>query len=426
LKRKILQKMIDWKNSKNDLPLMLAGIKGVGKSYLALDFSKLFFEMNLYINFETDYKVRILFEEYDSSKEGSMLDILSEYYDIPISFLASALIILDEVTVSNKVMSAVDCLISEDDCPMCILITSTISSLTCTSEFHFLMVEPMEFDEFLTALGSEWYVEVIQGHYLTNKKIPDIVHQEMLNIFQDYLKVGGMPDAVNEYLRMESLHTIPQIHKNLFVNYKMLLFGNDEEGDALKRNQIFDILASQLCKNNKKFQFSYIRKGATYNIYKSAFETLLKNKYVIDNVKAEIELIGKNECLAPKAGQFRLYPSDVGILNSLILSDESGCQLQEKERVQILLESYLVQELKRKGYQAYFWESTSQAKVDIIIEHEDGIVPIEIKISEHSRSKSLSVLKGLHEIPYSIRVSSRNFEVQGNVKNIPYYALFCM
>ena len=100
-----------------------------------------------------------------------------------------------------------------------IIISTQQPSKILADNTDVLKISPLQFDEYLKAIGSEWYTEIIQAHYQTKKKIPEIVHKEMLNLFRDYLRIGGMPAAINEFLHTESFDNIPTIHRNLFDLY---------------------------------------------------------------------------------------------------------------------------------------------------------------------------------------------------------------
>ena len=301
------------------------------------------------------------------------------------------------------------------------------------AHYEHFMLYPMEFDEFLQAIGSEWYAEVIKGHYQTNRKIPTIVHNELITLFEDYLAVGGMPAAVNEYITMDSVENVPEIHRMLYGNMQREMIRQAGEGEAIKMEQIFQIMLPELLKENKKFQFRMIRKGATYGMYKSAIDKMVQNAYVLQCRKQDCfgdETIGKED----EKASFKLYLPDIGILNTLIAGDypvgdseELFEQAYGNELIRkTLLENYTMQSLTAKGYDAVFWESSSQAKIDFVIRNKDGIIPLEAKASESSRSKSISIFRNQVDVPYAVKISSKDYEYANQIKYLPYYAIFCL
>ena len=269
---------------------------------------------------------------------------------------------------------------------------------------------PLQYDEFLLALGKDWYIEVITAHYKNHKKLPDIVHKDLLSTFDEYLWVGGMPDVLMEYIRMESSSNVKErqyIQKQILLNS---INKTVEEKMAYKCQQIYEIIDEQLQKRNQKFQFTLIRKGITYQMYKEALEFLEKHHivYRVTNIDTE-----KNQ-------QFRIFYSDFA-LNDCIRSDELSLDEQY-----IRLQNYLYQTFTEKKIPYYFWEAKSQASLDFIIKTSDSYMPIELK--QENKSKPKSIASFLNQYPFAkntIRISSENFVKSDENINIPIYSLFC-
>ena len=422
MKRNAISKLAAWKENKNKKPLWITGIKGVGKTYLALDFAKSFYDGNLYVNFETNAAIRELFVKNEAAIENddNMISLLCSYYQIPVEYIGNLLIILDEITECPSAVRALIELMKAGS-NLSILIVSSQKISLDMSLFDRMTLYPMQFDEFLIAQGQEWYAEVIKGHYQTNRKVPEIVHNELLTSFEDYLIVGGMPEAVNDYMQLEDTYNVSEIHQKVFQTLLMYGAKHQEEGDALKLSQIMNITPSQLMKENKKFQYRLIRKGATYALYKDIIHYLVDNHFLYKNTKLQQEKIAEQESL-----QFQLYLSDVGVMNSMLHMDSQFVKMEEQKLQKTILETYVMQNLASNGYTPMFWESNSLAKIDFLIETKDGIIPMEVKMNDSSRSKSMGVYKSTFSTPYSIRITSKNFEYINHVKQIPFYALFCI
>lgn len=425
MKRNAINRLIAWKENKNKKPLWISGIKGVGKTYLALDFAKSFFDGNLYVNFETVSAARLLLQKACTSVDNdyNIIELLCDYYQIPKEYVGNLLFILDEVGECKEAVTMVEELIrAGSNIPILILSSEVVAHEK--DLFEELLLYPMEFDEYLVAVGNEWYSEVIKGHYQTNRKVPDIVHNELLNTFEDYLLVGGMPAAVNDFISMEGVQNVSDVHLGLYRTLVDRAMKKNNESEALKTLQIFQVMPEQLLKENKKFQYRLIRKGATYALYKDAINDLVENKYLYKCRKNTYET--KEVVVEEDSLQFKLYLPDVGILNTLLMKNELVDMVSNPLIQKTILENYMMQSLTARGFCPNFWESNSLAKIDFIIQTPDGIVPIETKLNDNSRNKSVSVFKTSHEIPYSIRISSKNFEFTNHVKNIPYYAIFCL
>ena len=202
MKRNALSTLKQWKEAEERKPFYLTGIKGVGKTYLAFEFAEDFFESYLYLGLEQNSTMA---EYLDALPEESILPALADYFEVPEEFLFSSLLILDEVYRCPNLLRRLLRLSSEQTSLFWMFLSSYDALETEEkNSVEELVLYPLQFDEFLTAIGNEWYVEVITAHYKTKRKIPDIVHQELLSTFDEYLWIGGMPDVVNEYLTMES------------------------------------------------------------------------------------------------------------------------------------------------------------------------------------------------------------------------------
>ncbi len=425
MKRNAINQLIEWKDSENHQPIWISGIKGVGKTFLALDFAKSFYEGNLYVNFETNAAIRSLVQKECISVEHdyNIIELLCLHFHIPNEYIGNLLFIFDEIgSCPEAVIMLCDLVRAGSNVPIIVIASETVEHEE--DLFTELRMYPMEFDEYLIAEGNEWYTEVIKGHYQTSRKVPEIVHKELLNSFEDYLLVGGMPAAVNDFITMEGNQNISEVHQNIYRTLIERAMKQLNESDALKISQVFDVMTTQLMKENKKFQYRFIRKGATYALYKDAIAYLVDNSYLYKctkNTYDKAEDEADNDTL-----QFKLFLPDVGILNTLIGMKEEFLFVDENLRQKTIIENYMMQSLTARGYTPNFWESNSLAKIDFLIKTSDGIVPIEAKINENSRGKSIGIFKSTHDTPYSIRVSSRNFEFTNHVKNIPYYAIFCL
>lgn len=435
MKRKAIEELIKWKELKNKTPIILTGAKGVGKTYLAYDFAKAFFKNIYYLNFEREPLWKKLFLPEDPIKTNELLE--EHFHFQQEEQEASRILILDEISCCREALQLLDTIHFD--------YIIAISSNPIPKEYKWnkliLPVYPLEFDEFLRAIGSDWYIELIQTHFNNNNKIPDIVHEELLELFRLYLQIGGMPGILNEYLNLDSVMNIAEQHNILIGSYHDYIKLQNEDSEALKMNQVFDSIMLQLLKENKKFQYKLIRKGTTYAMYKDAISRLKELNYVIscsrisnaqlqachDKLKAEA---AERKPVIPDFPEeeadtaFKLYLHDTGMLYTRI-SETFGNSLQKCQKI-ALYENYVAQALQAKNYLFGFWESDSMAKIDFIICRAENILPIEIFENSSTRSKSISVLKQKYDFDYAVKISTRNFEMSNGIKYVPYYAVFCI
>lgn len=446
MKRNVIDELIKWNNSNHRKPLLLTGAKGVGKTYLAYDFARAFFEQISYLNFEREPILSMLIQ---SSDQNTFTDLLihhlkvedhtvlknngvnNEHSEDEIgSIMASSdgrILILDEIGYYPDIEKILQQLIKSKLYTKIIAISSKPLSKKELNTFHVIKVHPLEFDEFLRATNNDWYIEAIINHYKSNKKIPEIVHKELLAIFQTYLQVGGMPGIINEYLQFMSVINIPEQQSQLTGSYHDYIIRENPDSEALKMNQVYDSITLQLAKENKKFQYKLIRKGTTHSMYKDAIQRLAEHDYVIrcnkittEQLLKPIEQWASNEANS----NFKLYLQDTGFLYSKMAEDKDLSSDQNCNRA--LLENYVAQSLNTKGYLFAFWESDSMAKIDFVIYKDRSLLPIEIHCTSNTRSKSIHVFKQKIDVPYAVKISSKNFDYSNNIKYVPYYAVFCL
>lgn len=434
MKRTAIDKLLKWNQTLDVRPVILTGAKGVGKTYLAYDFAKAFYKQVLYINLEHDPFAADLFRSKDPFLISKLIlenfctnqDASSET-----GCLEDRLLILDEICSCPDALQMLTALQFTGEFPRIIAISSSPLKKEELDLYYHIPIYPMQFNEFLVAIASDWYIETILTHYETNKKIPDIVHKELLNLHNLYLMIGGMPGIINEYLNFNNLSNIFEQHSLLMGTYQHYLSLISSDSDALKMNQVLNSLPNQLIKENKKFQYKLIRKGTTHAMYKEAIQNLSDRNYIIPSYKIVTEelsnlhtVLEENRLNVNDITSFKLYHSDIGILHTQLCK-----QLKppfNKSVRKALLENYVAVTLQANGYPIIFWESDSMAKIEFLIPKDGHIIPVEVFNDTNTRTKSISVLKQKIDFPYGIKISSRNFGYSNNVKHVPYYAAFCI
>lgn len=429
MKRKVIDELIRWHQDHDGRPVLLTGAKGVGKTYLAFDFARSFFEDILYLNFERKPSACALFVKNDLMDTA---ETLLAYFHVPKEAACEKrVLILDEINFCEKALERLTALQFTGEFPRIIAISSNPVRKEEQNLLHHIPIYPLQFDEFLIATANDWYIEAILTHYESNKNIPEIVHKELLALHELYLNIGGMPGIVNEYLNFNSTINIGEQHSLLLGTYHDYINTGHIEGDALKMNQVLNSLALQLLKANKKFQYKLIRKGTTHAMYKEAIKSLTEHNYALPCYKIPTEQICslpsiiESDCLTPDSyTNFKLYLPDVGFLSSQIAEDEADTTVPAVKKA--LYENYVAETLQANGYPLVFWESESMAKVDFILPTDHGQIPVELFCDDNTRSKSISILKQKYDFPYSIKISSKNFDYSNHIKYVPYYAVFCI
>lgn len=407
MKRNAVTELIQWKEQNCPLPFLLTGTKGTGKTYLAAEFALSYYPQYLYVNLELNTAAKQFF--CDKILSGcSVTEAVSLYFRIEEAFLSELIVILDEVSFCPPLFKA----LAHCRFIPVIAISGFLPMPEMQEHFRLCRIFPLCFDEFLCAVGNEWYVDIIKGHFWTLKPVPDIVHQELLALFEEYLVVGGMPAAVNEYISSKSVYNVGEIHCMIKNRMCAVIEAAYSEKDAGKAIQVIEATPEQLKRENKKFRFNSIRKGVTYALYRESLLALEQSSMIL-------RLNGqKNET------HFKLYLPDVGMLSSAFAGEETG------EIRKALLENYVMQTLSANGgFRLSFWESQAQAKVDFVLEKEGHKTPVELRTSRGGKSKSIASYRTANhcnEEEEYYRFGFENFHSTAIVKQVPYYAVFCI
>lgn len=418
MKRKLVSKLNSWLEESYGEIMIVTGAKGVGKTYLIYDFAKENFASNLYFNFEHDNRVSDLF----SPDTADTLQNICDYFESEIDF-ESTIIILDEVSLcdnaidfllnieNESIMLNIICAVS--DINMILQDDTKIKKLLSADNVKSICLHPFDFEEFLIATNNEWYAEAIREHYASNKPLPEIVHNDLLTIFNDYMYIGGMPSVINEYLLTDSYINITEKHALLASSNMNALSVRIPEGEYIKAANVYNTIQAQLMRANKKFQYSLIRKGATRKIYEKTIDYLCATGYV-----KKCQRIYSQDA----EESFKLYLNDVGILYSTTKS------VYNDEFNKSLVENYVLENLlANNDNEVFFWESKSQAKIDFVVRSKHKLYAIEVKNGTETRSKNYSVFKeSIRNNAGLIKVSAKNFSYSKGVKFIPLYAVFCI
>lgn len=432
MERNIMQELIAWKNmQKNRMPLLLYGVRQVGKTYILREFGDRYYKNTVYINFE---RMKIVAGYFDGElNPDRIIRLLEEYFEQKI-IPEETLLIFDEIQDCERALTALKYFCEETPEYHITAAGSLLGVAINRKKYSFPVgkviiktLYPLRFDEFLNALGQKNLVSLIKEHFEQMMEMPEEIHQELLYWYERYLYIGGMPAAVNQYMERESFINVPEV-QNLILNAyiaDMAKYTCDSESTKI-RNAFLSIPA-QLAKENKKFQYKLIRKGATAGLFGDSIAWLVFAGVVLscDRIaRAEIPLAAFKDVAA-----FKLYMSDVGLLSSftgILWENIAKNQLSDMYRG-ALAENYAAQTLKASGYELYYWTSDSPAaEVDFLIQKNGEIVPIEVKSGKNVSAKSLKHFQKLHEPKKVIRLSEKNFGTDGNVFAVPLYAVFCI
>ncbi len=430
MKRKIYDELLKWKNEDIKTPLMILGARQIGKTYIVKEFCEKEFNQYEYINLLDNKEVISIFKENINiiDKIKKMEIALGHTIDFE-----NTIIFFDEVQESEEIISSIK-YFCESPVPYKIICAGSLLGVKI-NRFHssfpvgkvkMITMYPMNFEEFLWALNYEIIIPEIKSCYQNNKKMNDVMHEKLLNYYRMFLCTGGMPQIVMNLKKEKNVLNIDKdILKNIISGYlsdmnKYIL--NATEG--VKNEAIYNSIPTQLANPSNKFQYSKINNNARKRDYEISIDWLLSSKMILkSNAINKVETPLKafiNE------DNFKLYLSDVGLLTTLLEIKYEDIMLNKDFMYKgIIAENYVATELIRSNT-LYYWQSENKAEIDFLIYNKNGIIPIEVKANINNNSKSLNYYMDKYKPPYAIRVSSRNFGYENNIKSIPLYATFCI
>ena len=431
MRRKFYEQLLNWKNNNVLMPLMVIGARQVGKTYIINEFCKNEFEDYIYINLLDNKSIISFFEENIDTKEK--IAKMELYLNRKIT--ENTVLFFDEIQESEQLISALK-YFCESDFPYKVVCAGSLLGVKLNrfkssfpvGKVRILKMYPMNFEEFLLAIGEDMAIEKIKECYKNNEPMDEALHEKYLKYYRLYLCVGGMPEAVNNLInnKLDILSFDKEILNSIVISYlaDMTKYVSNKFESA-KIERIYNTIPKQLLKENKKFMYSEIEKNARRRDYYMSLEWLISSNLVIPSYfvnKFEIPLKGYMD-----SDSFKLYLSDVGLLSSILNIPYNKLVLGDKmEYLGTIAENYVANELKSNGFDLYYYSLSRILEIDFFIESNEGVIPIEVKASDNVKSKSLNYYMEKYKAKYAIRISTKNFGFDNNIKSVPLYATFAI
>lgn len=428
MEREIVKELLKWKQEKNRKPLIIHGARQVGKTYIIKEFGKKYYQNLIYVNFETNKE---LSEEIDDSIDAKYIINKLELFFGEKIIPGKTLIFFDEIQANERALTSLK-YFYEDAPEYHIIAAGSLLGIAINRKNYsfpvgkvkMMNMYPLSFKEFLIAIGREDLIDEIQKHFDNNERMDKSIHELCLKIYRTYLIIGGMPEVVQTYLNEKKVISTIDVQSEILSSYErdMTKYADNKESNRII--SAFDSIPVQLAKDNQKFQYKVISKGATSSIFGEAI-LWLKNSGIVNQVfKAEPEIPLE---MHKDLSSFKLYMSDVGLFVNKARYPLYQIDLNTQPTMISmgpLTEHYVANELRVKGYETYYWESKGKAELDFMIQNGMDIIPIEVKSNIHTKTRSLDLYKNLYNPKLSIRISEKNFGFENNIKSIPLYAIF--
>lgn len=430
MERKIEIELLNWKNSAGRMPLILHGARQVGKTFIVTKFAREHYANFVYLNFEANVQLQAVFN--GDLKPERILRELSVLMGTSIAE-HTTLLFFDEIQSCERALTALK-YFTENAPGYHIIAAGSLLGVAIHRENYSFPVGkviikqlyPLDFEEFLWAIDTKDAAAIINECYHTNTTCT--LHQHFLDQFKLYLCLGGMPQAINTYLRTSDFDEVALIQRYIIDSYISDMAKYAQPADTVKIMATYTSVPSQLARENKKFQYKLIKSNARSQQYETAIDWLCASGIVHKCVK-----VTQGNYPLPFFAEptfFKIYMGDVGLLRSRLgISAQvilSGNDLLNHFKGS-LMENYVANSFVVNGLESYYWESEGKAEVDFVYQTTLGeCIPVEVKSSDNVRSKSLQQYVLKYKPAFSIRISTKNFGFENNIKSIPLYACFCI
>ena len=428
LKRKIDNILVEWKNREHN-PLIIRGARQIGKTTSIMEFAKKNYESVIEINFISNPEYTRIFRN-GFSVDSIVLEL--SILNSNLKFIpGNTLIFLDEVQEYMDATTSLKFFALDKRFDVICSVSCPVKNDASIGYKEDITMYSLDFEEFLWAKGyDDSIINTLMNNVLELKPYSDLVLDKMNSLFMEYILVGGMPKIVSTYIEQGNYSGIPNRQNQLYQDYLDDISKYVEGLDASRVENMYLHVASQLGKDNPKFQITKLGHGARANQYEGCAQWL-----------ADAGVVNVGYCLnsltLPLKGNenpnnYRIYFADTSLLVSSMDEDSRNDLLIDKNLgvyKGALYENFAAEALMKQGYELFFYRSDdSRTELDFLIRLKDNIVPIEIKANKGS-ARSLNAVIGdkkISEIKYGIKFSNNNIGVANNVLTLPFFTLFML
>ncbi len=436
LKRKIESVLTEWKKSKNKKPLVIKGIRQCGKTYIVQKFAKENYENVVYVNF-------ILEPDKKSAFSGSIdVDtiILNLSALIPNSrfIKEKTCIILDEIQECKEARTALKSF--QIDGRFDVISTGSLLGVRGYENRRkegqdsipvgyetIIEMYPLDFEEFLWANGiNNKVIDSVKSCFEKETVVPEGIHNAMMELLYRYVIVGGLPEVVNTFLETKNIELTYQLQRNLIAEYEEDMIKYADNSDKVRIRECFESIPKQLAKENKKFQYSVVRKGGRSSQYIGSIQWLedaglVKRCYNTQITELPLEGNAIKDC-------FKLYTTDIGLFVAML---DYGTQADILKGNLLaykgsIFENLMADFLCKSGQKLYYFQKDSGLELDFLVRYKGECVVIEIK-AKSGKTKSLKTVlknKNIYHVNHAIKLGKYNIGREEEMLTIPLYMGF--
>lgn len=425
LRRKIEKELLEWKNKQDKMCLVIKGARQVGKTYIIDKFARENYSNYIYMNFDEMPSYKDIFNG-DLDPETIIKQIT---LNIPNVNLVphETIIFLDEIQNCPRARTALKFL--SIDKRFDVIASGSLLGINYEEVPSFpvgyvenLEMHSLDFEEFLWANGiSKEGIGYLTEYFEENKLVPSATHDKMMNIFKEYIVVGGMPRVVNEYVKTHDFSKVLKMQKDIVNNYLDDIAKYAISSEKAKARECFLSIPKQLAKDYKKFQYTLVDERGSARKFAGSLMWLYDAgiiNYCYNLTNPELPLEGNSI-----NNQFKIYMNDTGLLVSML---EEGTQ---KDIINgnlgiykgAIYENIIADIFNKLGRKLYYFEYRNRLEMDFIIRYKDKVTAVEVKSAGNTKSKSMTNIIQNWNVPQGIKLSSKNLSGNETVRNYPLY-----
>lgn len=421
LKRNAISELIRWKDSAERKPMVLKGARQVGKTWLMKEFGQNYYDNFVYFNFDEEDELESIFET--NKNPHRIIELLSMICGEKIE-PEKTLIIFDEIQECPEALNTLKYFKEKANEYHVIAAGSLLGTLLAKPKSYpvgmvnLLDIHPLTFDEFLEATDSGLYAyyESIQK----DQQIEEIFHNRLLEAYNYYLIIGGMPECVSSWIKYKDPAKVSQIQRELIEVYENDFSKHNGKVNSGRILMVFRSIVAQLAKPNEKFMYGAVREGGRARDFEEAIEWLvsagmLNRVYNVSKMEHPLSAFDKLD-------QFKLFVFDTGLLKHMAGIDNAAILLKTEYQFKgPLTENYVLQQLRGQFEVEPRYYSDKNSEIDFVLQNGMEIIPIEAKGGEDKSAPSFKKYVADHKPEHAFRFSKRGYRRDGDFTNLPLY-----
>lgn len=416
-----MQALINWKTDPTRKPMVLKGARQVGKTWIMKEFGQSCYDSYVYFNFDEEEELKSVFERNKNPHRIiELLSLIAECQILP----KKTLIIFDEIQECPEALNALKYFKEKANEYHIIAAGSLPGTLLAQPKSYpvgmvnLLNIYPLTFDEYLSAVDTPLY-----AYYCSiekNQQIEDIFHSRLLDAYNTYLIIGGMPECVASWIQQKNPDKIFHIQEELVSVYENDFSKHNGKVNSGRILMVFRSIVTQLAKENEKFMYSAVREGGRARDFEEAIEWLvsagmLNRVYNVSKVEHPIAAFDRLDC-------FKLFVFDTGLLKHMAGVDNRAILLKSDYQFKgPLTENFVLQQIRSQFDAEPRYFSDKNSELDFVIQHGTEMIPVEVKGGEDKSTPSFKRYVAEHQPDHAIRFSKRNYRKDGLITNLPLY-----